>query len=393
MPAKVSPNGSFRLDRTFGGLRITRASGVKGDWANKKVRREYEYRDGLLTKLWERGQVDVLEAFSKGELTIEDIVNADRLGKLGGLASDLATLKPLWSTWEAIIPTLKTDRGRPISEGTRLNYEGSMKRLRAMKLPALGDAALIADLERVDWAKSYEAWDQSAAAWNHLGRALSRFLTVVLGDKFHPLRRKVVKSFPRMDEHPRTPDLTVRDLKRIIDMVPERYRSPFVVLALTGMRLGELMRLTPDDLHPSTGSIEIKGRHFGKDGEVRRGPKTKHSVRKVYVAPQHWHHVEASVPMPISHWYLRDLWRSAIDRAFPEEDRDLRIHDLRHFTAQELSDAGVPLTDIQAGHGHASLDQTADYARRSARKRNADVMGGVMDAFSHPSERERHGEV
>lgn len=389
MPVKVSVNGSFRFDRSFGGLRVTRASGVKGEWSSKKVRKEFEYRDGLLTKLWERGQKDVLEAFARGELDIQDIITADRQGKLGGLASDLVTLKPLWKTWESVIPSMKTDRGRPLSEGSRANYLHGLNKLRAMGLPGLGGNALVADLEKIDWTSPYEAWEDSPAAWNHLARGLSRFLTVILGDKFHPLRRKVVRAFPKMDEYPREPDMTTGDFRRIIDMIPEKYQSPFILLALTGMRLGELYRLRPADIHPETGAIEIKGRRM--EGGVRvRGPKNRSSVRKVYVSKQHWHHVTASVPMPIGHWYLRDLWRAAVDRAFPDNDRDLRIHDLRHFTAQELSGAGVPLVDIAAGHGHSDINQTADYAKRSARMRNAEVMGNILSGFAG---KERDGPV
>lgn len=389
MPVKVSPNGSYRFDRSFGGLRVTRSSGVKGDWESKKVRKEFDYRDGLLTKLWERGQKDVLQALADGELDIQDIITADRLGKLSGLASDLVTLKPLWKTWEEAIPVMTTDRGRPLSEGSRENYRYAMNRLKGMELPGLGENALIADLEKVDWVTPYEAWEVSAAAWNHLGRGLSRFLTVVLGGKFHPLRLKVMRTFPKMDEYPREPDMTLGDFRRIIDMIPEHYRSPFVLLALTGMRLGELYRLTADDVHQSSGAIEIKGRRMEAGVRVK-GPKTKSSVRRVYVSPKHWHHVTNSVPMPIGHWYLRDLWKAAVDRAFPEKKRDLRIHDLRHFTAQELSGAGVPLVDIAAGHGHSNINQTADYARRSARMRNAEVMGDLMNDFSG---KERSGPV
>lgn len=389
MPVKVSPNGSYRFDRTFGGLRVTRSSGVKGDWENKKVRKEFDYRDGLLTKLWERGQKDVLEAFAHGELGIQDIITADRMGKLSGLASDLVTLKPLWTTWEETIPKMRTDRGRPLSEGSRTNYATGMRRLKSLAIPGLGKDALIADLERVDWSVPYEAWEDSPAAWNHLGRGLSRFLTVVLGGKFHPLRLKVMRNFPKMDEYPREPDMSLADFRRIIDMIPEHYQSPFILLALTGLRLGELYRLTKADIHKATGAIEVKGRRM-EDGVRVKGPKNRSSVRKVYVQPKHWHHVEASVPMPIGHWYLRDIWRAAVDRAFPDVTRDLRIHDLRHFTAQELSGAGVPLVDIAAGHGHSDINQTADYARRSARMRNAEVMGDIMEDFAN---RERTGPV
>ena len=370
---------SKRFDRIFGGVRVTRPSGVdleKYQAGNRTAVREFDYRDGLLTKLWDRGQKDVIVALARGELDIQDLVAADRMNRLGGLAADIATLKPLWSTWEEIIPKLRTDKGRPISAASRANYTYSMKRLKALGI--LPETALIADLDSVDWTRSYRAWDASAAAWNHLGRALSRFLTVVLGDKFHPLRRKVAREFPKMDEHPRVPSFTLAQFRRVLDMLPEKYRAPFIVLAYTGMRLGELVNLTPADLDHSPTVVKAGGKEVKVYGIHIRDAKTAAGVRKIYVAEEFWPFVLDSVPMPITHWYLRDIWNSAIDRAFPDREMDIRIHDLRHFSAQQLSDAGIPEATIQAQLGHADPSMTRMYSMQTARADTAVKMAGVM---------------
>jgi integrase len=372
-----------KFDRLFGGVRITRSSGVdraKWEAGNKAARREFDYRDGLLTKLWERGQKDIIVAFARGEIDIQDIVTADRLGRLGGMASDIATLKPLWKTWEEIIPRLRTDKGRPISAASRANYTYSMKRLKALRV--LSEEALVADLETVDWTKPFSTWDASPAAWNHLGRALSRFLTVILGDKFHPLRRKVAREFPKMDEHPRVPSLSLQEFRRIIDMMPPHYQAIAVVLAYTGMRLGELAALTPADLDPVPQTLTIDGREVKVYGVNIRDAKTAAGVRKIYVAEEFWPYVLASVPMPISHWYLRDVWNSAVDRAFPERDMDIRLHDLRHFAAQQLSNAGTPEAQIQAQLGHADPSMTRMYSMQTARAEVAAKMAGVMGSMA-----------
>jgi integrase len=371
-----------KFDRLFGGVRITRSSGVdraKWEAGNKAARREFDYRDGLLTKLWERGQKDIIVAFARGEIDIQDIVTADRLGRLGGMASDIATLKPLWQTWEEVIPRLRTDKGRPISAASRANYTYSMKRLKALRV--LPEDALVADLETVDWTKPFREWDTSPAAWNHLGRALSRFLTVVLGDKFHPLRRKVAREFPKMDEHPRVPSLSLQEFRRIVDMMPPHYQAIAIVLAYTGMRLGELAALTPADLDPVPQILTIDGREVKVHGVNIRDAKTAAGVRKIYVAEEFWPYVLASVPMPISHWYLRDIWNSAVDRAFPERDMDIRLHDLRHFAAQQLSNAGTPEAQIQAQLGHADPSMTRMYSMQTARAEVAAKMAGVMGSM------------
>jgi integrase len=378
MPAK-------RFDRYFGGVRITRPSGVDLEEyrTSKKAKREFDYRDGLLTRLWDRGQKDTILAFARGDLSIEDIVTADRLNRLNGLASDIATLKPLWSTWEELIPKLRTDKGRPISAASQANYLYSMKRLRALNL--LPENALISDLEAVDWTRPYQAWDASPAAWNHLGRALSRFLTVVLGDKFHPLRRRLARDFPRMDEHPRMPSLTVSQFNRVLDMLPPHYQAPFVVLAITGMRLGELVALQSSDLDTSPHAVTMGDKVVRVYGINIRDSKTAAGVRKIYVSEEFWHYVTETVPLSISHWYLRDLWSAAVDRAFPNQDMDLRIHDLRHFTAQSLSNAGVPEAQIQAQLGHADPNMTRMYSMQTARAEVAVRIASALSAIQTPT--------
>jgi Site-specific recombinase XerD len=369
---------SKRFDRYFGGVRITRPSGVdlEAFRTTKAGRREFDYRDGLLTRLWDRGQKDTILAFARQDIDIEDIVTADRLNRLNGLASDIATLKPLWKTWEDIIPRLRTDRGKPISEASRANYTYSMKRLR--NLGVLPENALIADLEKVDWTKPYQAWETSPASWNHLGRALSRFLTVVLGDKFHPLRRKIAREFPKMDEHPRMPSLNVAQFMRIIDMLPPQYQAPFIVLAVTGMRLGEMMALSAKELDQAPMVVKLNGQEVKVFGINIRDAKTPAGVRKIYVAEEFWPYVQAAVPARASHWYLRDVWNAAVDRAFPKGDVDLRIHDLRHFAGQSLSSLGISDREIATQLGHADVKTTGIYTRQQARAEIAAKMATVF---------------
>lgn len=369
MPVKVSPNGSYRFNRTFSRgtgrepLRVTRASGVKGDWEQKKVQREFHYREGLLSKLYEAGDLSTLERFQNGEITIQEIIAFDKLGKLGTIGRDIVATRPLWKTWEEMIPSMRTGKNKPLSPQSIASYTGSMKRLKALNLPGLGEDAQILNLTRVDWSQAHDAWTDSAAAWNHMGRALSRFLTLVLDDKQHPIRREVMKRFPKMDEHPRQSSLTRMQFYRILDMLPFRWRSYFVVLAVTGLRIGELVALKPEDLDHDAHMIRV------------RDAKTKAGVRPVFVAEAFWPYVRAAIPVPVTHWHLRELWNSAVDRA---QLKDIRIHDLRHFAAQQLSDAKVPEASIQAVLGHADADMTRMYSMQTARKETAEVMAEIF---------------
>jgi integrase len=399
VPIKVSPKGSYRFNRTFSRgkgrepLRITRASGVMGaegvtkfENEPKKIQNEFRYRDGLLTRLYEQGDFETLQRFQDGEIQIQEIISFDKQGRLRQIGQELVSARPLWKTWEEAIPNMRTDTGKPISSETRRNYTSSMKRLKSLGIPGLGEDCDISALRYVDWARAYDAWEDSPAAWNHIGRGLSRFLTVVLGDKFHPIRREVVRRFPKMTEFARVSSLTRIQFYRILDMLPEKWRPYFVTLAVTGLRIGELCALNQEDLDQEPHTISVAGVDVTVYGIRVKDSKTPSGVRTVYVAETYWPYVVASVPVPVTHWYLRDHWNAAVDRAGM---RDVRVHDLRHFAAQLLSDEGVPEAAIQALLGHADPSMTRMYSMTTAKKETAAAMAGIFPVLGNLTDEER----
>lgn len=69
---------------------------------------------------------------------------------------------------------------------------------------------------------------------------------------------------------------------RALDSLPSRWRSLFVTLTLTGLRLEELRELQPEDLDHEARAICVK---------IPTGTRT------IYVAEEIWHWVVASVPL------------------------------------------------------------------------------------------------
>lgn len=95
----------------------------------------------------------------------------------------------------------------------------------------------------------------------------------------------------------------VIEFYHILDMLPSRLRPYFVVLALTGLRIGELFAMRPEDLDHEVRGIRVKS------------AKTTSGVQKVYVAREFWPWVMATVPVPVSYRHLRDNWSAAVERA------------------------------------------------------------------------------
>lgn len=371
----------FEIDWTAKlGFRIDRS-------AETKSLREYNALVALLWELRENGQVEVLRAFARGEVAIAELKQAKKAKRLKSdtLLADLALYQPLWHR-PAVCPRRKDptaahgeaclgaiDRVLPRlgkSPATRTRYAQSFAKLRAVagdELGLLPDSAQVRDLESIDWTQVRARWTvtvkrravagdsqaarragyvleqrpASAADWNHLARALSAFLSALLGDVYHPRRRAIIKRLEREKETARTPTIApvFWDLVRAL---PEHARAPIVVLAATGMRIGEYLAPTLR-LRPEGHAIDTTG----KTGE------------KTYqVAPELWPWVEHAVPPPLQRrWLYLYFKRAARAVGRPE----LTIHDLRHLFAQVAKAEGVPTADTQQALGQATPGITRAY--------------------------------
>jgi len=349
--------GAYRFDRTFGEMRITRSSGTDS-------LTEYKHRNQLLSDLWKDGKVELLKAFADGDLSIQELVEAKAEERLSRKAADLIGYRPLWQSWEDAIKTMRC------SEPTKVGYLTAMQRLRRSGL--LSETSKIVDLKDVDWHKLGEEWELSDASWMQMRRAVSRFLTVALADKFHPLRRQVMHRFPSRAVQPRLVDVTPQQVRRVIEMVPRQYRSIYMTLLLTGMRVGEYLQLTPEDLVPEIPAVRVKGQVGSSNG---KSVKTEGSVRTIPVAPQNWHYIEQAVPAPIGYYYLREIWIAACDRAGVPR---IRIHDLRHIHGQLAINKGANPTQVQHMMGHKTPHQTQIYIAQKARMDTANKISEAM---------------
>lgn len=129
-----------------------------------------------------------------------EVYAADRQGQLDTLTGDRALLNAkLWDAVKNWTPT-----SAPAKQ-TRRRYATSFATLE--RSAVLKADATVGDLAGVDWRALGATWKGGASDWNHLRRAVSRFLSLYLGDVHHPMRRAVVKAIPTRKETSRVPDL------------------------------------------------------------------------------------------------------------------------------------------------------------------------------------------
>lgn len=351
---------TFRFDRTLLGVRITRRSGTRS-W------RQFDADNGILTKLKQHGQVETIRLFQAGTLEMPQLRAADARGELasGMLLQQIAVREPLWARVASTLPAMA-------SGDTGKRYAVAFAALRRKGADYLGEKALVADLEHVPWKELHERWGASGSDWNHVRRAVSRFLSVLLG-KHHMFRHTVVDKIPVAAEVEREPDMTAESFWLAVSKAPAYVRPAFVTLLATGMRWGEYARAKKSHLKPRTLGIEVPG------------TKTAASLATVYVSEWLWPWIEQGIPAPLGYEHTYKHWkRACVEAGLAEFTKPNQrgytgphLHDLRHLHGQLAIDA-VDVTKVADGLRHTQLATT----RRYVRKRNKqDVAAAVGDAL------------
>jgi len=160
---------------------------------------EHRKRDALLTKLFTTGRLQLLSAIRRGDLTVNELYAATWLARSRLAPTDVVLKRRLWDALDAWQPTCAR------APATRTRAAVAIRALRRSRV--LGEGAAVADLATVDWAALYNRNFIGPTGWNHIRRTISRFLTMLLGDKFHEYRRRVLAQWPRAEEPERVPDL------------------------------------------------------------------------------------------------------------------------------------------------------------------------------------------
>ena len=150
------------------------------------------------------------------------------------------------------------------------------------------------------------------------------------------------------------------------------YRTLFGLLAVTGMRVGEAIRLDRPDLDSDVGVVTVRDSKFGKSRELPLHPTTVTALRDYRRIRDSHQHAEVSDALLISaagtrliycnvHTTFRQLRTDAGLTARSSACRP-RVHDLRHrFAVQTLLDwyrdgvdvpPRLPLLSTYMGHTH-----------------------------------------
>lgn len=133
--------------------------------------------------------------------------------------------------------------------------------------------------------------------------------------------------------------------------------TPLVLLALnTGLRRGELWKLTWGDVDMSTAWLTVNG-SGAKSGQTRQVPLNADAIDVLKT------HRGKVLPLPNEPIFGRAEFRKAFAGVLNSAKiENFRFHDIRHSFASKLVTANVPLNTVRELLGHASIEMTLIYA-------------------------------
>ena len=188
-----------------------------------------------------------------------------------------------------------------------------------------------------------------------------------------------------------------------MDKKPEA-RMAFMLLYWTGMRIGELLALTYEDIELEKRIISISKSYQRLDGkDVITPPKTPKSNRKITIPPflaeelkEYCSHLYGIMPNERMFRFTKSYMEHEIVRGIKETGvKRIRIHDLRHSHASLLVELGFQPLAIADRVGHESIDITYRYSHLFPSKQvaMADRLDAVNASFEDCEEQDEDVDV
>lgn len=185
-------------------------------------------------------------------------------------------------------------------------------------------------------------------------------------------------------EQKREKFLTMEEIKKLIDSLNskvynQKYGDIVLVLALTGMRYGELVALQLKNIDFQNKKIEIAG-NFDSIHKIKTIPKTRKSIRNIKVSEAALEAIKRQIirlterfqPLTDDDYiFCFDVWNSPITLptfsqiikkygAIAGIEKNLSSHVFRHSHISYLAEAGLPIKSIMDRVGHANAKMTLE---------------------------------
>lgn len=207
-----------------------------------------------------------------------------------------------------------------------------------------------------------EEKESAASTLNQAINALKFYYGTMLKKKFvYKVKR------PRKDK--KLPVvLSKEEVARIINSVDNmKHRTILMLVYSAGLRVGEVVRLKPEDIDSKRMLIHIKGSKGRKDRYTLLSEKTLEVLRAYWrkYKPEKWLFEGARDGRYLSIRSVQKVFEQACDKAGIR--KEITIHGLRHSFATHLLEGGTDLRYIQELLGHKDSKTTEIYTHVSTK--------------------------
>lgn len=223
--------------------------------------------------------------------------------------------------------------------------------------------------------------------------------------KYYGLQRNVAKVVGciKTDDVKEQKIWTYEEYKEFLDVISDKTFSyiAFEILFWCGIRVGELLALTPSDIDFENKTLRVnKSLQRIKGQNVITTPKTKHSNRIIDIPEflcdelknylENLYHInDDELLVPISKNYLHHEMR----RGCKKLNKDpIRIHDFRHSHVTLLMENGYSATDVgnRVGHEAERITYLYAHAYKQRGKQMADTLNNIEGGIKN--ERKKSGQ-
>jgi integrase len=313
----------------------------------------------------------------RGETTWGELRQAQRKKRLhsDALAADVALSRPFWNVGDVKGALALTLPRMGKSPSTRERYEVAFGQLRTHAADFLPGNAIVKDLRTVEWVEVWASMHAlSPASRNRVRSALSAFLTVFLGDKYHPFRRDVVKAMGSMEDEATAPrEVTLDEFWTVFEALDDAVKPSALLLAGTGMRIGEYLQCGETSIRRLPVIWIPNGKTGGAETSIADSlvPFARQAIPcRIAPAPKVWRGVQYDAR------YKR-LYK-AFARASEATGIPCSPHYLRHLYAQLGTDS-LPDVLVQQGLRHKTPAMTRMYSKRRITQQVANVVGKALE--------------
>jgi integrase len=239
-------------------------------------------------------------------------------------------------------------------------------------MPVFGDIQL--RLITKDSVQSFlSAKAQGDSSWKtvkHIRTVFGCILEAAVRDELlasNPVRKT---RLPRRAHVEESTPISPESLRALLDVLPEPSRSIAALLAMTGLRIGELLALRWQDIDFAKGLFSVRQTVYEGNFDV---PKSRRSKRTLPLGPVCAQIFASLCKLDVSPSELVFSTRNGsplsrrnlLNRQLKPACKSLGLTDanwhwLRHAHATLLDSVGAPLGTVQALLGHASLEVTRE---------------------------------